>query len=85
MTSSSTSCGTRRRAARTASPSSAWPGSRDVHETFGGGIGQIALHGTNRPELIGQAVSNGCIRMTNEDITQVEALAAVGTPVTIVA
>lgn len=60
-------------------------GFSEVHESFGGGIGQIAIHGTNRPGLIGQAVSNGCIRMTNEDITQVEALTAVGTPVTIVA
>ena len=26
----------------------------------------IALHGTNHPELLGQDVSHGCIRMTNE-------------------
>jgi lipoprotein-anchoring transpeptidase ErfK/SrfK len=25
------------------------------------------IHGTNQPELIGSAVSSGCIRMTNED------------------
>ncbi len=25
------------------------------------------IHGTNQPEYIGQAVSSGCIRMTNED------------------
>jgi len=56
----------------------------DVLEHFGGGIGQIAIHGTNRPDLIGQAVSHGCVRMTNEDVVQVEALAPVGTPVSIV-
>jgi lipoprotein-anchoring transpeptidase ErfK/SrfK len=26
------------------------------------------IHGTNQPEMIGSAVSSGCIRMTNEDI-----------------
>jgi len=26
------------------------------------------IHGTNQPEYIGQAVSSGCIRMTNEDV-----------------
>jgi lipoprotein-anchoring transpeptidase ErfK/SrfK len=25
-------------------------------------------HGTNQPEYIGQAISSGCIRMTNEDV-----------------
>ena len=28
--------------------------------------GPIAIHGTNRPDLIGQAVSNGCVRVRNE-------------------
>ena len=46
---------------------------------------QLALHGTNRPELLGQNVSNGCVRMANESIDQVMALAPLGTPVTIVA
>ena len=59
-------------------------GFSDVLQTFGGGPGQIAIHGTNQPGLIGQAVSHGCVRMTNEDIVQVEELAPVGTPVTIV-
>jgi lipoprotein-anchoring transpeptidase ErfK/SrfK len=26
------------------------------------------IHGTNQPEHIGQAISSGCIRMTNEDV-----------------
>jgi lipoprotein-anchoring transpeptidase ErfK/SrfK len=26
------------------------------------------IHGTNQPEYIGQAISSGCIRMTNEDV-----------------
>lgn len=59
-------------------------GFSDVLHSFGGGVGQIAIHGTNRPELIGQFVSNGCIRMTNDDITALADLAPVGTPVKIV-
>ncbi len=41
----------------------------DVHYSFGGGIGQIAIHGTNDPALLGTPASNGCVRMTNDDIT----------------
>lgn len=26
------------------------------------------IHGTNQPELLGQAISSGCIRMLNEDV-----------------
>ena len=26
------------------------------------------IHGTNQPEFIGEAISSGCIRMTNEDV-----------------
>jgi lipoprotein-anchoring transpeptidase ErfK/SrfK len=57
----------------------------DVLQSFGGGPGQIAMHGTNHPELIGQFVSNGCIRLNNDDITALAAIAPVGTPVEIVA
>ena len=60
-------------------------GFSDVLQSFGGGVGQIAMHGTNRPELIGQAVSNGCVRMTNDDITAMAQLAPLGTPVDVVA
>jgi lipoprotein-anchoring transpeptidase ErfK/SrfK len=40
-----------------------------------------ALHGTNRPETVGQAVSHGCVRLRNEDIARLYELVAVGTPV----
>lgn len=56
-----------------------------VYESFGGGNGQAALHGTNRPELIGTAASNGCVRFSNEDIAALVTLAPQGTPVDIVA
>jgi len=41
----------------------------------------IALHGTNKPELLGQAVSHGCIRMTNEAARMLYHEVDVGTPV----
>ena len=40
-----------------------------------------ALHGTNRPETIGQAVSHGCIRLRNDDIAKLYDMVAVGTPI----
>ncbi len=60
-------------------------GFSEVLQSFGGGVGQIALHGTNRPELLGQPVSNGCVRMTNDAITRMAELAPLGTPVNVVA
>ena len=40
-----------------------------------------ALHGTDKPESIGQAVSHGCIRLRNEDIETLHSMVEVGTPV----
>ena len=40
-----------------------------------------ALHGTNRPETVGQAVSHGCVRLRNEDIARLYEIVPVGTPV----
>jgi lipoprotein-anchoring transpeptidase ErfK/SrfK len=45
--------------------------------------GPIAIHGTNRPDLIGQRVSNGCIRVRNEDLRRLFDATLSGTPVTI--
>ena len=28
----------------------------------------MGIHGTNQPQLIGDAVSHGCIRLDNDDI-----------------
>lgn len=55
----------------------------EVLKNWPGG-GQAAIHGTNRPDLIGSSVSNGCIRMANADVLAVGKLAPVGTPVRIV-
>ncbi|MEM9202642.1 MAG: L,D-transpeptidase [Actinomycetota bacterium] len=54
-------------------------------ETFAGGIPVIAIHGTNRPELVGGAHSNGCIRVPNDVITFLAENVPMGTPVDIVA
>ncbi|MEX2572212.1 MAG: L,D-transpeptidase [Gemmatimonadota bacterium] len=43
----------------------------------------IAVHGTNNPELLGQSVSHGCIRMTNEAVRRLYHEVEIGTPVII--
>ena len=58
-------------------------GFSDVLFDFGGGIGQIAFHGWSDESVIGQAVSNGCLRLPNDVITRLAELAPVGTPVSI--
>ena len=45
--------------------------------------GPIAIHGTDAPWSIGQAVSNGCIRLPNATLRRVFAQALSGTPVVI--
>jgi hypothetical protein len=46
--------------------------------------GIVGIHGTNRPELLGQAVSHGCIRVHNGVATRLGRLAPLGTPIDIV-
>jgi lipoprotein-anchoring transpeptidase ErfK/SrfK len=55
-----------------ATPFSDWPG---------GGV--VGIRGTDRPGLIGQAVSHGCIRMFNRDVDRLRRLAPLGTPIDI--
>jgi lipoprotein-anchoring transpeptidase ErfK/SrfK len=43
------------------------------------------IHGTNQPEKIGQAVSSGCIRMTNEDVIDLFDQAKLGATVIVLA
>ena len=43
------------------------------------------IHGTNQPEYIGQAISSGCIRMTNEDVIDLYNHVKVGTIVVVLA
>lgn len=46
--------------------------------------GDYGIHGTNNPASIGKAVSNGCIRMYNNNVIEVFKLVSIGTPVTII-
>jgi lipoprotein-anchoring transpeptidase ErfK/SrfK len=41
------------------------------------------IHGSNEPETIGQAVSSGCIRMTNDDVIDLYNRVRVGTRVVV--
>ena len=45
--------------------------------------GQIAIHGTNNPELVGRNISNGCVRVPNDAILEIAKQAPLGTPVVI--
>jgi len=39
------------------------------------------IHGSNEPDTIGQAVSSGCFRLTNEDVVDLYSRVRVGAPV----
>ncbi len=62
--------------------------------SWGGGFGSrwiglnvpwgiYGIHGTNKPYLIGENVSSGCIRMQNKDVEELYELISVGTNVKI--
>ncbi|MET0597940.1 MAG: L,D-transpeptidase [Mesorhizobium sp.] len=52
-----------------------YQGSRDT---------MFRVHGTNEPWLIGTAVSNGCIRLTNDDIVELYDRTPIGTDVFVI-
>lgn len=58
-------------------------GYSDVLYSFGGGEGQMGIHGTSDPSSLGRSVSNGCIRMSNRAITKLAETLPVGVPVEI--
>ncbi len=58
-------------------------GFSEVLTSFMGGNGELAIHGTGDPSSVGQDVSFGCIRMTNEAITRLANSLPVGVPVEI--
>jgi lipoprotein-anchoring transpeptidase ErfK/SrfK len=47
----------------------------------GGGV--VGIHGTNAPQLLGQAVSHGCVRVANTTAAALVKLAPLGTPILI--
>lgn len=50
----------------------------------GGQDTMFRLHGTNEPWTIGQAVSSGCVRLTNDDIVDLYSRTPVGTKVLVI-
>lgn len=55
----------------------------NVLYSFGGGPGQIGLHGTDNPRGLGTDVSHGCIRIDNAAIARFARLLPLGTPIEI--
>ena len=49
----------------------------------GGGV--VGIHGTSMPWLLGQAVSHGCVRVSNTTALALQRLIPLGTPISIVA
>jgi len=47
------------------------------------GSSDYRIHGTNDPTTIGKFVSSGCIRLTNEDVTDLFSRVSVGTKVVV--
>ncbi len=58
-------------------------GFSEVLFDFRGGTGQLGIHGTGRPDLIGRAVTAGCIRLRDDDARELSRRVPLGTPVRI--
>ena len=56
-------------------------GFSETFETFNGGPGQLGLHGTNDPGTLGTAVSAGCIRLHDNDVSRLVTFLPLGVPV----
>jgi lipoprotein-anchoring transpeptidase ErfK/SrfK len=60
-------------------------GARGIYLYQGDKDTLFRIHGTNQPEYIGQAISSGCIRMTNEDVIDLYNKVKVGSIVVVLA
>jgi lipoprotein-anchoring transpeptidase ErfK/SrfK len=58
-------------------------GARAMYLYSGDRDTMFRIHGSNEPWTIGQAVSSGCIRMTNDDVTDLFSRVRVGTSVVV--
>ncbi|MEM7567296.1 MAG: L,D-transpeptidase [Pseudomonadota bacterium] len=58
-------------------------GARALYLYRGGRDTLYRIHGTNEPWSIGRAMSSGCIRMLNDDVTHLYGLAKVGAKVVV--
>jgi lipoprotein-anchoring transpeptidase ErfK/SrfK len=59
-------------------------GHSEVLTSFNGGDGELGIHGNNDASVLGQSVTAGCIRMSNDGITRLASILPLGTPVEIV-
>ena len=55
----------------------------NTYFSFEGGPGQVGIHGTNQPWVIGTYASHGCVRLPNPAITTLAHEVVPGTPVEI--
>ena len=60
-------------------------GARGIYLYEGNKDTLFRIHGTNQPELIGEGISSGCIRMTNEDVIDLYNRVKTGSPVVVLA
>src|ERR1700731_148086 len=58
-------------------------GARGIYLFQGSKDTLFRIHGTNQPEYIGEAISSGCIRMTNEDVIDLYKRVKIGRPVVV--
>ena len=58
-------------------------GARGIYLYENGKDTLYRIHGTNQPEYIGQAISSGCIRMTNEDVIDLYSRVRLGATVVV--
>ena len=58
-------------------------GARGLYLYQGGKDTLFRIHGTNQPEYIGESISSGCIRMTNEDVIDLYNRVNIGTIVVV--
>jgi lipoprotein-anchoring transpeptidase ErfK/SrfK len=56
----------------------------DALTSFSGGDAEVGIHGNNDASVLGQSVSSGCVRMSNDGITRLTEMLPLGTPVEIV-
>lgn len=56
----------------------------DVLTSFNGGDAEVGIHGNNDSSVLGQSVSAGCVRISNDGITRLTGILPLGTPVEIV-
>ncbi|UFZ01495.1 L,D-transpeptidase [Bradyrhizobium ontarionense] len=58
-------------------------GARAIYLYEGNKDSLYRIHGTNQPEYIGQAISSGCIRMTNTDVADLYGRVQMGSTVVV--